>query len=297
MNKRTFALIAALIATSIYGLNHTIAKVVMPDFIEAFGFVQLRILGACVLFWITGFFIKKEKINRKDYKIIFLASLLGMCLNMLMFIKGLSLSTPINSGLIVTLTPVIILILSVILLKERIEIKKIFGIGLGFSGAILLILMGGDFAKNASNIRLGNIMLLINAISYGAYLVIIKPLVAKYHTITLMKWMFLIGFFMSLPFTYSEFLLVKWTLLPFDAIWRMIFVVLGTTFSTYLLNVYALNNLSPTIIGAFAYVQPIIAIFYASLTGNDKLDLIKIIAAILVFIGVFLATRKSSELN
>ena len=214
-----------------------------------------------------------------------------------MFIKGLSLSTPINSGLIVTLTPVIILILSVILLKERIEIKKIFGIGLGFSGAILLILMGGDFAKNASNIRLGNIMLLINAISYGAYLVIIKPLVAKYHTITLMKWMFLIGFFMSLPFTYSEFLLVKWTLLPFDAIWRMIFVVLGTTFSTYLLNVYALNNLSPTIIGAFAYVQPIIAIFYASLTGNDKLDLIKIIAAILVFIGVFLATRKSSELN
>jgi len=293
MNKKNLALLAALAATTIYGLNHTIAKVVMPHYTEAFGFVQLRLIGACMLFWTISFFMPKEKIEKKDYKMIFIITCVGMFINMLMFIKGLSLSTPINSGLLVTLTPVIVLILSSFLLKEKVTIEKSIGISLGFAGAVLLIFLGGNFVKNAPNIPLGNIMLLINSISYGTYLVLIKPLIKKYHIITLMKWMFLIGVFINLPITFSEFIQVKWTSLPFEAVWRMVFVVFGTTFCTYLLNVYALKTLSPTTIGAFAYLNPLIAIIYAILTNNDKLDLPKTIAAFLVLFGLYLVSKKS----
>jgi len=293
MNSRALALLAAFGATTIYGLNHTIAKVVMPQYIGPFGFIMLRVVGASVLFWTISLFVPKETIERKDYLRIAGAAFLGMCINMLMFFKGLQLSTPINSGVIVTLTPIIILILSAFFLKEKLTLFKFLGIVLGFTGAIILILYGNTTqVLNAPNIPLGNTMLLINATSFGAYLVMVKPLTKKYSTITLMKWMFLIGIFYTFPVTYSEFSEVSWTTLPFEAIWRMGFVVVGTTFMTYMLNVYALKTLPPTAIGAFTYLQPLITILYAVITGNDILDGVKILACLLVFVGVYLVSKK-----
>ena len=217
-----------------------------------------------------------------------------MCINMLMFFKGLQLSTPINSGVIVTLTPIIILILSAFFLKEKLTSMKFLGITLGFSGALLLILYGNTSqVVNAPNVTLGNSMMLINSICFGSYLVIVKPLTKKYSTVTLMKWMFLLGIFMTFPITYSEFSEVSWNTLPFEALWRMAFVIVGTTFLTYMFNVYALKTLPATTIGAFTYLQPLITILYAVITGNDILDGVKISACLLVFLGVYLVSKKA----
>jgi drug/metabolite transporter (DMT)-like permease len=294
MNNRVLALLAAFSATTIYGMNHTIAKVVMPHYIGAFGFIMLRVVGAAVLFWTVSLFTPKEIIERKDYVRIIFGALLGMCINMLMFFKGLQLSTPINSGVIVTLTPIIILILSAFFLKEKLTSMKFLGIILGFSGALLLILYGNTSqVVNAPNVTLGNSMMLINSICFGSYLVIVKPLTKKYSTVTLMKWMFLLGIFMTFPVTYSEFSEVSWNTLPFEALWRMAFVIVGTTFLTYMFNVYALKTLPATTIGAFTYLQPLITILYAVITGNDILDGVKISACLLVFLGVYLVSKKA----
>lgn len=293
MNSRALALLAAFGATTIYGMNHTIAKVVMPHYIGPFGFIMLRVVGACILFWLVGLFMPKETIERKDFLRIAFTALFGMCINMLMFFKGLQLSTPINSGVIVTLTPIIILILSAFFLKEKLTRFKFLGIILGFIGALLLILYGNSTKViNAPNISFGNTMLLINAVSFGAYLVMVKPLTKKYSTVTLMKWMFLLGVIYTFPFTITEFIEVSWKALPFEAIWRISFVIVGTTFLTYMFNVFALKTLPATTIGAFTYLQPIITIFYAVITGNDILDGVKILACLLVFLGVYLVSKK-----
>ena len=293
MNNRALALLAAFGATTIYGMNHTIAKVVMPHYVGPFGFIMLRVVGASILFWSVSLIMPKETIERKDFSRIAIAALFGMCINMLMFFKGLQLSTPINSGVIVTLTPIIILILSAFFLNEKLTRFKVLGIILGFIGAVLLILYGNSSRViNAPNVSLGNIMLLINATCFGAYLVMVKPLTKKYSTITLMKWMFLLGVIYTFPFTITEFLEISWNTLPFEAIWRIGFVIVGTTFLTYMLNVYALKTLPATTIGAFTYLQPIITIVYAVITGNDFLDSIKILACILVFTGVYLVSKK-----
>ena len=201
MNKRYLALIAAFLATSIYGINHTIAKEVMPNFIGSSGFIMLRLLGATLIFWLISFFIPNEKIERKDFLKILFASILGMCTNMLAFFRGLELSTPINSGVIITLSPVLVLILSYFFLKERITLKKILGIIIGFSGAVFLILNSDQTGINAPNIPLGNTFFLLNASAYAGYLIIIKPLTNKYNIFTLMKWLFLIGLILSSPIT------------------------------------------------------------------------------------------------
>ena len=292
MNKRNLALIAAFLATSIYGINHTIAKEVMPIYIGSSGFIMLRLLGATSIFWLLGLFAPKEKIERGDFLKIIFASILGMCINMLAFFRGLELSTPINSGVIITLSPVLVLILSYFFLKEKITVKKILGILIGFSGAVFLILNSSKTGINAPNIPLGNSFFLLNASAYAGYLVIVKPLTRKYNIFTLMKWLFLIGLIISAPITFNQFIEVKWTELPWFAIWRMGYVVIGTTFLTYLFNIYALKKLSPTTVGSFIYLQPIITILFALITANDTLDTTKILSCILVFIGVYLVSFK-----
>ena len=295
MNKRSLALFAAFGASAIYAANHSIAKGVMPTYIKPFGFILLRVIGATLLFWLISIAYPKEKIDKKDWPRFIMCAIFGMVINMLMFFKGLDLSTPINSSVIITISPIIVLILSAILIKEKITLIKTIGIIIGFAGALALILFGAEIRQDAPNIPLGNTLFIINATSYAFYLIAVKPLTAKYHVITLMKWLFLIAVIINFPITISEFNEVKWADLPFEAIWKMGFVVIGTTVLTYLLNIFALKHLKASTIGAFIYLQPLLAIIFAIMLGADALNTVKIIAAMLVFFGVYLVTKKPAN--
>ena len=295
MNQKALAILAATAASVIYGINHTIAKNLMPEIIQPYGFIFLRISGAAVLFWLLSLFMPSEKIAKSDRLRFLACGLFGMTINMLMFFKGLSLSTPINSSVVITLVPVILLILSAIFLKEKITWNKYIGIGLGLLGALILIFLGIKIQNNAPNIPLGNILFLVNASSYSIYLIIVKPLVKKYNSITLMKWLFLIAFIINFPIGINEFIEVEWSQLPLDIISKLIFVVIGTTFFTYLFNIYALKQLQPSTIGAFIYLQPVIATVYALLVGSDTLNMVKVFATIFIFLGVYLVTKQVEE--
>ena len=293
MDKRTLGFLAALGATIIYGLNHTIAKNVMPIYITPFGFILLRVLGAAILFWVVSFFIKPEKIKKKDWPRLIACSFLGMVINMLAFFKGLELSTPVNSSVIITISPIIVFIFSAILLKEKIQFLKTIGIILGFMGAVILVLYTSKTGINAPNIPLGNVLFIVNSFAYGLYLVLVKPLIEKYNIITLLKWLFLLAIFLNLPVTFNEFVSVKWSDLPIkDAVLPMLFVVVGTTFCTYLFNAYALRTLSPSTVSSFIYLQPIVGIVYAVSTKSDTLSLVSVTGMILIFIGIYLVTKK-----
>lgn len=292
MDKRTLALLAALGATTIYGLNHTIAKEVMPAYIQGFGFVQVRLLGAAILFWLVSLFIPQQKIDRADLPKMLLCALLGMVINMLCFFKGLELSTPINSAVLITITPILVFVFSAILIKERLLLPRVVGVIMGFVGALVLIVFGNEIRQDAPNIPLGNALFVINATCFALYLVLVKSLSAKYTTVHLLKWLFLFGFIMALPISYPEFSQVSWVTLPFEAVWRFAFVVIGTTFMTYLLNVYALKQLKASTVGVFTYLQPLIGIGYAILVGADALTAYKLGAGSVVLLGVYLVTKR-----
>ena len=292
MNKRSLAILAALGATTIYGLNHTIAKGVMPVYIKPFGFIMLRVLGASLLFWGLSLLGPRERIERNDWGRLLLCSLFGMAINMLAFFKGLELSTPINSSVLVTTTPIMVVLLSAVLIRERIHLYRAAGIIIGLVGAVFLILYGQEIRSDAPDIPLGNTLFLVNSFFFSLYLITVKKLLEKYHPITLMKWLFLIGICYNLPIALPDFLEVTWTKLPFEAIWRMAFVVIGTTFLTYLFNVYALRQLKASTVSAFVYLQPLIGILYALLSGKDTLSAPKVGAACLVLLGVYLVSKR-----
>ncbi len=295
MSKRTLAFLAALGATTIYAINHTIAKGVMPDHVRPFGFILLRVIGVAALFWSISFLGPKEKIDRKDWGSVLLAALLGMVVNMLAYFKGLELSTPINSSVLMTVSPIVVIVLSALYLKEQVTLNKGLGIALGFIGALALVLFGAELRQDAPNIPFGNVLFIVNATAYGGYLIVAKTLLAKYHPFTLMRWLFLIAVVINLPIGLPQVLEIKWSTMPLWAYGTIAFVIICTTFMTYLFNIFAMTQLKASTIGAFIYLQPLFGILFALLTGKDSLTAVKIGAAALVLLGVYLASKKSKS--
>jgi drug/metabolite transporter (DMT)-like permease len=291
MSKRTSALFGATLVSIIYGLTFTIAKDVMPSYIDAYGFILLRVSGSTLLFWLAWLFVPKEKIAISDFPRIIAAAFFGVALNMLTFFKGLSLTSPISASVIMVTTPMIVLILSAIIIKERMRKRMVTGIILGLLGTASLILYGKSIGS-ATNASLGNILVLINAISYGFYLILVKKLMDKYNAFTFVKWIYFFGFLMVLPFGWSQVAVVGWSAIPFDIGWKIGFVVVISTFLTYLLNLLTMKELKPTTVAVFIYLQPFFATVFAISLGKDDLTFTKIVSAALIFSGVYLVTQK-----
>jgi drug/metabolite transporter (DMT)-like permease len=292
MSKRNLALIGATIVSIIYGVTFTIAKDVMPLYIDAYGFILLRVGGSVLLFWLVWLFMPKEKIALTDFPRIIAAAFFGVAFNMLTFFKGLSLTSPISAAVIMVSTPMIVLTLSAIIMKERMQKRMVFGIILGLIGTAFLILYGKSIGS-ATNAGLGNFLVLVNAISYGFYLIIVKKLMDKYNAFTFVKWIYLFGFIMVLPFGWCQFQTVNWALVPMDICWKIGFVVVFSTFLTYLLNLLSMKELKPTTVAVFIYLQPLFATIFAISLGKDELSLVKIGSAVLIFVGVYLVTQKA----
>ncbi|GGX11868.1 DMT family transporter [Aquimarina muelleri] len=296
MSKRTLALIAASFVAVFYGANYTIAKDVMPHYIEPFGFIVIRVFGAFLLFWGISFLGPKEKIIRKDFLRIALAALFGVGINMLAFFEGLNLTTPINASVLMVTAPILVLVLATIFLKEKIRVLKVLGVLVGLSGALLIILYGTGSPDSATNPTLGNFLVFINAASYACYIIIVKKITQKYHPFTFMKWMYGIGFLFVLPFGFSQLLEIEPNLIPIEGFLKIGYVIVFATFGTYVLNIFAIRELKPTTVAVFIYLQPLLASVFAIGLGKDKLDLIKIIATLLIFVGVYLVTKKPKSL-
>ncbi|MDQ3100661.1 MAG: DMT family transporter [Bacteroidota bacterium] len=305
MPRRTLAHIALFLVNLIYGINFVVAKGLMPVVIQPSAFILMRVSGACILFWILRLFLP-ERVVPSDVKRLFLCALFGVVINQLMFFEGLMRTSPINSSIIMVATPILVLVMSAMLIGERITWLKIIGVLLGASGAIALVFLKPE-ASGPDGSRLGDLFILINAISYALFLVIVKPLMARYSAVTVMAWCFLFGLVMMIPIGIGDLLLVDWKGLTRPLIAAMAFVVIMVTFVAYLMNTWALRIVEPSLVGMYVYLQPLMAVLLTwlfmrigaeriGIPGNydGALGLPQIICASLIFLGVHLVGRKPS---
>lgn len=288
-NNPIIAHLALFIANLIYALNYGWAKDVMADdYVKPFAFILLRVLGAGILFWITSVFYF-EKVDKKDLFKMALCGLFGVAANQMMFFSGLNLTSTINASIIMVCSPIIVAILSFIIIKDKLTIVKIIGIALGLIGACLLII--NNASSDGQGSYFGDILILLNASSYGLYLILLVPLMKKYSPITVIKWVFTFGLIYVIPFSLSQVSEIS-IQMPSDIIMKIGFVILFTTFFAYLLNIYGVSKLSPTIVSTYIYLQPLLTSFIAIITGREKITYIIIIACLLIFTGVYLVSKR-----
>ncbi len=276
---------------AIYAAGFTIIKEVTPEFVSSEGFVALRVIGATPLLWLSGLFIK-ERVQRKDIGKLALLSLFGVSINQSLFVKGMSLTSPISGAIIMITSPLLVLILGNIILKEKITWLRVSGVLVGLGGAALLIL-SNTLQTSKSDDPLGDLFIFINALSWGLFLVLVKPMMQQYHTITVLKWVFLFGSFILIPLGFSGIQAIDWPSLTGHTWFNIMFVVIGVTFIAYLLNIFALKTLSPSVVSAYIYLQPLMAAGIALYLGKDELTWQKVLSAVLIFAGVIMAGKKT----
>jgi len=281
--------LAAIGANLIYAANYVIAKEVTPVFIKPLGLVLIRVWVALCMFWIVHSLFVREKVERKDFFKLALASIFGIAINQMMFIKGLSMTSPINASLLMITTPIIVLVLAFFLINEKLGLGKILGIALGALGAALIVLSNNSTGANDGNLT-GDLFIVINAASYALYFVLIKPLLNKYHPITIVKWIFTFGALIVLPFGWTQFNTIDWAAMPRYVYYATAYVVIATTFFAYLLNSIGLKKLNASVVGAYIYTQPIIASAIAVFLGKGVLTPEKLGSAVLIFAGVYLVS-------
>ncbi len=286
--------IALFAAQIVYALNYSIAKGLMPNFISPLALVFLRIVGACILFWILSLFVKTQKVKPADLKKMMWLTLFGVIINQVFFIYGLSLTEPINSAIIMISNPIIVFIFTLIVLKERVTFLKVSGLTLAICGALTLILFKGNFELGSKTIK-GDLMTLINATSWAIFVVMVKPVMQTYNTVTVMRWMFLFGTIYIMPIGLYDTLHTNWQAFTGHAVFATCFVVVATTFFAYLLNIYGLQSLSPNVVSMYIYLQPFLASFFAILMGEDKLTPTKLFSGALIICGLYLVNYKRTS--
>ncbi len=296
MNKIIFAHLALFIVNLIYALNYSIAKDVMPEFIKPSGFILLRVSTGVFLFFIFFKSFINEKINRSDIIRFSACGLFGVAINQLFFFEGLSLTTPINAAIIMTTNPILVIVISAILLRDKISLRKIIGIIFGFIGACNLILNSGDFSFN-NNFLIGNFLVFINATSYALYLVLVKDLMNRYHPITVMFYVFLFGLIFVMPFGYENLMLIDLQTFTNEIYLKVLFVIIFTTFIAYLFNGFALKSLTPSTVSVYIYLQPLLASLIALSLNVDTLDIQKIISTCFIFTAVFLVSLPQKKVK
>ena len=289
-NNNIKAHIALLLANIIYALNYGWAKDVMSGgYLEPFAFILIRVIGATILFWSISLFFK-EKVAYKDKLKMALCGVFGVAANQLLFFKGLDETTRINAAIIMVASPIIVALLSALIIKEKPSILRLIGIVIGLGGACFIILQNNT--DNEGSTLFGNLLIILNATSYGLYLVLVKPLMSKYSPLTVIKWVFTFGLIMVLPFGLTELDTIIWNM-PNDIILKIGFVIIFTTFFCYLFNIYGVKRVSPTVVSSYIYLQPILTSFIAVVSGHETISSAMIVSSLLIFLGVYLVSKPS----
>jgi drug/metabolite transporter (DMT)-like permease len=275
-------------------MNYSIAKALMPQYMGPMSLVFFRILGACILFWVLSIFTTTQKVNKADMKRMAWLAVFGVAVNQIFFIGGLNLTTPINSSIIMISNPIMVFIFTVIVFKTRITTLRITGLVFAITGALMILLYRGNFELGSETVT-GDLFTLINSASWAIFVVMVKPVMQKYNTVTAMRWMFLFGSIYIIPVGLPDALSTNWAAFNDYAWFALTFVVVATTFFAYLLNVYGLVGLSANTVSAYIYLQPFLASLFAIMLGEDRLTPIKVVSGILIILGLYFINRRSNE--
>lgn len=294
LNRKYTAHLALLFTNLFFAINLSAVKhLTNSGMAGPFGINVVRVGVSVLLLW-SLFLIKPVniRIQKQDRLRLLFCAVTGIAVNQLLFLKGLSLTYSIHASLLMLTTPILIVFIAAWILKERAGLLKITGLSLGIAGALVLIL-AKDNTGNGNDILLGDTLIIINAISYTIYFILVKPLMEKYNPVVIIRWIFTAGMLMILPFGWTEFMQIPWSEYTAIDFTSMALVTITGTFLAYLFNVYGIKILGSSIAGFYIYTQPVFAALIATVFLREELTLYKIIAALLIFSGVYLVNRPS----
>jgi drug/metabolite transporter (DMT)-like permease len=298
MKRTTIGHLACAAAYIIFGINVVVCRDIATDGgLEPIVLFSMRALVAGALFWLLSLFTPRETVPPRDLLRLAGAGVLGLFLPQLTFLHAIAHTTPVDLSVMSTTTPIFTMFVAAIFLREPITWKKALGVAMSFGGILWLILQSNFGGSGASQTEpIGIMFCFANYIVFALYLGTCRPLIARYSVVTSMKWMFLVSFLISLPFSLPHLPQSDFAAVPVRVWWEIGFMIFFSTFLAYWLIPVGQQRIRPTLVSMYGYLQPIIAIAVAIWTGMDRLTPTKMLAAVMVFAGVWVVNKSRAAM-
>ena len=258
--------------------------------------LSMRVLVAGVLFWLVSLFAPRERVPKVDLLKMLGAAVIGIMLPQFTFLNAVARTTPVDLSIITTITPILTMFSAALFLREPITWKKVLGVLVSFVGVVWIILQSNVHVGGAAETTpLGIVYCVLNCTFFALYLGTCRPLVSRYSVLTMMRWVFLFSFVLSLPFVLPQLPQVHFAEVSATVWWEVAFLIFFATFVAYLLLPIGQARIRPTLVSMYGYLQPIIAIVLAIAAGTDRLTVTKALAAALVFTGVAIVNKSKKR--
>ena len=286
--------IAVLMTNIFFGVNYSLVKLISPKPVGPYALNLLRVSSSLLLFWAVWLFSSNAAgIRKQDVSRFLWCALTGVAINQLLFIKGLTLTSTIHASLLILITPIIVTVFALWVLKEKFTLIKAIGLALGIGGSVFLI-MQKEAQQHATDYLLGDIMILLNAISYSIYFILVKPLMKIYTPLHVIRWVFTFGFIMLLPFCWGQTASINWSDFAWYDFAALATIAIPGTFLAYYFNAYGIRTIGAGTTGTYIYTQPVFVAIIATVFLHEQLTWQKILAATAILSGVFLVGLKTT---
>ncbi len=288
---------SAAITYVIFGLNIVFCRDIATESgIPPIILFTMRALVSGALFWLVSLMMPREKVPWQDLLKLSGAGVIGLFLPQLTFLNAIARTTAVDLSIINTITPILTMFSAAIFLKEPITWKKAIGVLVSFGGIIWVILQS-DFHDGGADqtTAMGVTYCILNCTIFALYLGTCRPLIARYSVVTCMKWMFLVSAILALPFSLPLLPSVDFVAVSVTVWWEIAFLIFFATFIAYFMLPVAQTRIRPTLISLYGSLQPLIAIAVAIVAGKESLTLAKVVAALLVFVGVWIVTTSKKR--
>lgn len=295
-NKKLKSHLAILTVNIIFGVGIPVTKYLLDNWVDPMTYMTMRCVGAALMFWTVSLFLPKEKVKPRDLAVIILGGLMGFIVSQTLTAWALNYTSPVYYSLIATLTPVAVMLMAALFLREGITAKKTWGVILGVAGAVLMVVFKWH-AEAGSNDFIGIMLTILSLLTWAGYLIITRKVSEKYTPVTQMKWIFLVSAVAVLPFSWNG--IVECNLFNgsrSDGLWlgisAMAFIVVFATVLGYFFIPFAMKHLKTTTVSIYTNMQPVVASFVAIGLGQDLLTWDKIVAAVLILLSAYIVTRE-----
>lgn len=282
----------ALSAAICWGLNAPANKILIPDWISASGVSLARIFGATIVVWLISFFVKNDKIQRSDWKLIIWSAVM-----MVGFIYGFSLAfntaSAIDIAIILTFQPMLVVLINAIFKHQKVSGLEIVGMLIAFGGALLVILAGGNIDGGR---LIGDLFAVVCSVTYASYLVILEGPSKRYGTISLMKWVFLFTAVLSIPLLFTLPNHMKIITHPeWMPVALILFIILFPTVYCYIVTPPAIKLVGSAILAFYQYLVPVITCIVSILLKIDTFHWYQPVSFVVIVAGVMLANYAKAK--
>ena len=282
-----------------WGSSFVVVKIALREGLTPIAIATFRFLIAGALFLVAILIEKKRRRNykllvkKKEFPILLFLALTGVTFFFTAQYTGIQMAeASIAAILVCLLSPILITVLSTIIFKEHLTKKQALGIGTAALGTFIVVASGTVSFSGNREFLLGSLILLSTPVLWATYSLLGKKIIDRYSPFLVTVYVNVLGGLCLIPFSLAEHSFCQIFTISLNGWLAILFLAVTCSLFGYYIWLYVMKQVGAAITSSFLFAEPLVTMLFAFIFVGERLGIFIPAGAFLIFIGVYLVTRK-----